>query len=206
MRTRLRSLMPRLLLIAWGVLCVLGQAEAAAPDELVRETADEVMALLRSDAGGDLDELAALVDTKVVGHFDFASMTRLALGKYWRQATAEEQMALVGEFRTLLVRTYSNALLQFLDYDIETRPLDAAADAKTVIVRTLVSKGGSKPIHLDYRMMARDADWFVFDVMVDGVSLVVNYRSMFGATVEKSGVAGLIRLLQEKNGSVAGTG
>lgn len=192
---------------AWALAVALVAVGAPAtegppPDELVRTTAEQVFEVLRGD--GDTNALAEVVDTKVVDKFDFGAMTRLAVGKHWRSADAAEQEALVAEFRTLLVRTYSVALKSFVDYDIDYRPLTLEPDARQATVQTVVSKdGGGKPIRMDYRMLARPEGWKVYDVLVDGVSLVVNYRSTFDIEVVRGGVAGLLRLLREKN--AAGT-
>ncbi|MGE0484451.1 MAG: phospholipid-binding protein MlaC [Gammaproteobacteria bacterium] len=185
------------------LLCALALQPAAAdpmpPDQLVRTTAEDVLAVLRADPDGDMRALSEVVDTRVVDHFDFGAMTRLAVGKHWRQADSTQKATLTDEFRTLLVRTYSVALKAFVDYHIDYRPLDLAADARQATVQTMVSKDGGKPIRMDYRMIARDDGWKVYDVLVDGVSLVVNYRSLFGSTVERSGIGGLIKLLHDKN-------
>lgn len=182
-----------LVLLAVGPL----QADAVAPDSLVKSTAEEVFEVLRGD--GDTAALAALVDTKVVNHFDFGAMTRLAVGKHWRVADDAQRETLTTEFRTLLVRTYSVALKSFVDYQIEYRPVQYSSDGRQAIVQTLVSKDGSKPVQMDYRMLAYPDDWKVYDVLVGGVSLVVNYRSLFSSTVERSGIDGLVGLLRDKN-------
>jgi phospholipid transport system substrate-binding protein len=174
-------------------------ADPTPPDQLVRSTAEDVLTVLRADPDGDMRALSELVDTRVVNHFDFGAMTRLAVGKHWRQADNAQKATLTDEFRTLLVRTYSVALKAFVDYHIDYRPLELAADARQATVQTMVSKDGGKPIRMDYRMIARDDGWKVYDVLVDGVSLVVNYRSLFGSTVERSGIGGLIKLLHDKN-------
>lgn len=173
------------------------QAEAIAPDRLVKSTAEEVFEVLRGD--GDTTALAALVDTKVVNHFDFGAMTRLAVGKHWRVADDAQRQTLTAEFRTLLVRTYSVALKSFVDYQIDYRPVHYSSDGRQAIVQTLVSKDGGKPVQMDYRMLAYPDDWKVYDVLVGGVSLVVNYRSLFSSTVERSGIDGLVGLLRDKN-------
>lgn len=182
-----------LVLLAAGPL----QADAVAPDSLVKSTAEEVFEVLRGD--GDTAELAALVDTKVVNHFDFGAMTRLAVGKHWRVADDAQRETLTTEFRTLLVRTYSVALKSFVDYQIEYRPVQYSSDGRQAIVQTLVSKDGGKPVQMDYRMLAYPDNWKVYDVLVGGVSLVVNYRSLFSSTVERSGIDGLVGLLRDKN-------
>ncbi|MEQ8233956.1 MAG: ABC transporter substrate-binding protein [Gammaproteobacteria bacterium] len=202
---RATTKLPALAAGLWMLLVVPASALAdpTPPDQLVHSTADAVFMVLREDSGNDMKALTEVVDTKVVDHFDFGAMTRLAVGKHWRTADDAQRRALVEEFRTLLVRTYSVALQQFVDYEIDYRPLTLEPGAKQAVVQTSVTKGGSKPIRMDYRMIARDSGWKVYDVLVDGVSLVVNYRSLFGSTVDRSGIDGLIRLLRDKN--AAGT-
>jgi len=176
-----------------------GTAEAKiAPDALVRDTADEVLAIIRAQPENS-SETAALVEAKVLGHFDFVSMTKLAVGEYWRRADSTQQACLAAEFQTLLVRTYTVALDEFRDARIDYRDAEIAADGSRAVVRTVVARSAGKPVHMDYRMLASGEDWRVYDVLVDGVSLVVNYRSLFGTTVEKSGIDGLIKLLKDKN-------
>lgn len=170
-----------------------------APDELVQRAATQVLDVLRDNPQSDMHEISTLIDAHVIDHFDFGAMTHLALAEHWRQADEAQRQALTREFRTLLVRTYSAALKSFVDYDIAYQPLELASEAKRAVVQTLVSKDGGRPIQMDYRMIAREDGWKVYDVLVDGVSLVVNYRNQFGATVQKSGIDGLIAVLREKN-------
>jgi len=179
---------------------------ATAPDELVRRTAEEVLGILRQDAAvahGDMRAVSTIIDAKVLPHFDFERMTRLAAGKHWRTAAAPEQAALVREFLALLVRTYAVALAEFRDRTLTYRPLDAAAGASEVVVQTEVATPSGKPIRLDYRMAQTGTEWKVYDILVDGVSLVVNYRALFDSTVNQSGIAGLVDLLARKNAQAA---
>ena len=187
-------------------LCLLLAATTAhagvAPDELVKNTSEEVLTIVRSDpdiAAGNTSKVVDIVEAKVLGHFDFDRMTRLAVGKNWRNASEPQREALTKGFRTLLVRTYAVALAQFRDRSVEYRPLDEAPSGPTVMVHTTVATPQGKPINMDYRMGAVGEDWKVYDVLVDGVSLVINYRSMFDSTVSEKGVDGLIALLEEKN-------
>jgi phospholipid transport system substrate-binding protein len=194
--------MAPLILLASLLLTALSAVAAVPPDELVRNTAEEVLAMVRNDpalAAGDDARLGALVEEKVLGHFDFARMTRLAVGKDWRQADADQQQTLISEFRTLLVRTYSVALAQFHDRTITYLPLKLPADAREAAVHTTITQPSGKPIRMDYRMFAEGDSWKVYDILVDGVSLVINYRSLFNSTVASAGVEGLINLLQDKN-------
>ena len=187
-------------------LCLLlatATAHAAmAPDELVKTTSEEVLTIVRSDpdiASGNTSKVIDIVEAKVLAHFDFARMTRLAVGKNWRNASEPQREALTNGFRTLLVRTYAVALAQFRDRAVDYRPLDKAPNGPDVMVHTTVATPQGKPINMDYRMGAVGEDWKVYDVLVDGVSLVINYRSSFDATVSEQGIDGLVALLEEKN-------
>ena len=187
-------------------LCLLlatATAHAAmAPDELVKTTSEEVLTIVRSDpdiASGNTSKVIDIVEAKVLAHFDFARMTRLAVGKNWRNASEPQREALTNGFRTLLVRTYAVALAQFRDRAVDYRPLDKAPNGPDVMVHTTVATPQGKPINMDYRMGAVGEDWKVYDVLVDGVSLVINYRSSFDATVSEKGIDGLVALLEEKN-------
>jgi phospholipid transport system substrate-binding protein len=187
-------------------LCLLMMAFSAhagmAPDELVKTTSEEVLGIVRSDpdiAAGDTSKVIDIVEAKVLGHFDFTRMTRLAVGKNWRSANDTQREALTNGFRTLLVRTYAVALAQFRDRNVEYRALDKAPNGPDVMVHTMVATPQGKPINMDYRMGAVGEDWKVYDVLVDGVSLVINYRSQFDATVAEKGIDGLVAMLEEKN-------
>lgn len=177
-------------------------ADNIAPDVLVKGTTVEVTTILKRDKAvllNDSQKLYALIDAKVLPHFDFNQMTTLAVGRYWRQATPAQQQALVKEFRTLLVRTYANALAEFNNQVIEFKPFTMAANATDVTVQTQVKQPGAQPIPIDYSMEKTDTGWKVYDVSIDGVSLVTNYRSSFGTEIRNSGVDGLIRTLATRN-------
>jgi len=176
------------------------RAAEPAPDELLRQTTDDVMAAIKSDKdllAGDRSKSYALIESKIVPHFDFAKMTRLALGKNWKQASAEQQTAVVDAFRNLLVRTYSGALTRFRNLAITYKPwTGAASDASTTVQSTVVDQGRTVPI--DYQMAHEDGTWKVYDIKVDGISLVTNYRSDFNDRVAAGGIDGLIKDLQAK--------
>lgn len=172
------------------------------PDQLVKNVTGEVLDIVRKDKdikSGNTKKAVELVEVKVLPHFNFDRMTRLALGRDARQVTPEQMKILVEEFRTLLVRTYSKALTEFRDQEIVFRPLKMAAGDTEVKVRTEVRQSGGKPIPLDYYLEAGSAGWKVFDVEVAGASLVTNYRSSFAQQIQAGGVDGLIRTLQSKN-------
>jgi phospholipid transport system substrate-binding protein len=184
--------------------------EMLPPDELVRSVTNEVQAIVRSDKAiqaGDTRRTAMLVDEKVLPHFNFRRMTGLAVGRDWRSASPEQQERLVAAFRTLLVRTYSNALVQYRDRPIEVKPLRAGPGEKTVRVNTEVRQPGAQPVAIDYSLEQTDKGWKVFDITVAGVSLVINYRSSFGDEITAKGIDGLIASLEAKNKSLeAGQG
>lgn len=189
-------------------LCLAASAASAqdlAPDALVKSISNEVIAIIKQDKGiqaGEQRKIEHLVDAKVLPHFDFARMTALAAGRNWSKANAEQQKALTGEFRTLLVRTYSNALTNYKNQVIEFKPLRAAAADTNVTVRTQVRQTGAEPANIDYDMQKTPAGWKVYDVVVGGVSLVTNYRETFNAEIREGGVDGLLKSLVSKNRSL----
>lgn len=176
---------------------------AIPPDKLVDQTVKEVIEIIRQDEDirdGNSQKILDLVENKILPHFNFVRMTRLAMGKNWRKANAEQQDVLVGEFRDLLVRTYSNTLSKYQDERIIVSPLKALKDNAEATVKTEVIQGrGRRPVPIDYNMEKTADGWKVYDVIVSGVSLVLNYRSSFNNQVSKDGVDGLIKTLVEKN-------
>lgn len=179
-----------------------------APDKLVDQTVQEVIDIIRKDEAlrnGNKDKMLDLIETKILPHFNFNRMTQLAMGQHWSKASPEQQTKLVDEFRTLLVRTYSNALTSYQDETIKVNPIPALGDRTETSVRTMVIQGkGKEPIPIDYAMEKKADGWKVFDVTVAGVSLVTNYRGSFNSQVRKGGVEGLIKVLTDKNKSLEG--
>ncbi|HXN16654.1 MAG TPA: ABC transporter substrate-binding protein [Usitatibacter sp.] len=182
---------------------LLATAEEA-PDALVKRVTNEVVGIIKADKdvqSGNTRKVVELAEQKVLPHFDFTRMTRLAVGRNWAQASAEQREALVKEFRTLLVRTYSSALTQYRNQTIEVKPAKVAPQDKDVVVKTAVIQQGGPPIPIDYAMTKTDSDWKVYDVVIDGASLVTTYRGTFNDQVQKGGIDGLIKTLQERNRS-----
>ena len=178
------------------------RANDVAPDELVKNTTQEVISVIKQDKdiqSGDRAKIYALVEEKVLTHFDFRRMSQLAMGKNWRQATPEQQDAIIKEFRSLLVRTYAVSLSQYRDQKIEIKPTKLEPDAKDATVKSLFIQNGREPVTVDYLMYKIPAGWKVFNITVEGVSLVENYRSTFNDQVRKNGVDGLIKTLAERN-------
>ena len=199
------------LLALWLAIAASGAGIAAdlAPDELVRKVTAEVMdAVGRDRASRPADRTAAIAiaEEKILPHIDFAEATRLAMGRSWRLATPEQQAALVSEFRTLLVRSYATALEGLRDQRVEQDPLRMSPGDVEVRVRDRFIKSGTPAVTIDYQMRKTADGWKVYDIVVDGISLVLNYRDSFEHEIRRTGVAGLIATLQEKNraGAVPG--
>ena len=177
-------------------------AEELGPDLLVRRITEEVMQAIRQDAAlrsGDPAKLAALVEAKVIPHFNFQRATQVAMGANWRRATPAQQEVLAQEFRTLLVRTYSGALSAYRDQAIVVSPLRARASEPEVTVRSVVRQPGAESVVIEYDMEKSPDGWKAFDIRVGGISLVANYRTAFAEEVRNSGVDGLIQTLSRKN-------
>jgi phospholipid transport system substrate-binding protein len=176
-----------------------------APDELVKRVSNEVLEAARADKSiqaGDVNKVMALVETKVMPHVNFQRMTSSAVGRYWRQATPEQQKRLQDEFKVLLVRTYAGALAQVRDQTVQLKPLRAAAGDAEVLVRTEI-RGKGDPIQLDYRLEKAGDTWKIYDVNVLGVWLVENYRNTFAQEISAGGIDGLIAKLAERNKAAA---
>jgi phospholipid transport system substrate-binding protein len=179
------------------------QAAESAPDSLVKGTVDDVMSVLKQNK--DKRKLLELAEQKVLPNFDFAEMTRLAVGRAWRDANDGQKKALENAFRTLLVNTYTTALTQAAksDQTVEVKPLRVQPGQKETVVKTLVKEPGRSPIPIDYSMRRTETGWKVYDVMVENLSLVTNYRNTFTAEVARGGVDGLIKSLEDKNRKLA---
>ena len=186
-------------LIAFGASLAHAQE---APDALVKRLAEETLAEIRADKdiqAGNPAKVKQLIEVKLVPHFDTTRMTALAMGRNWRAASPDQQKELTEQFKTLLIRTYSNALTNYRNNQMTYAPLRTNPVDTEVVVRTSVSKPGQAPIPLDYSMEKTPNGWKCYDVVVAGVSLVTNYRDEFNDIVKSSGVDGLIKTLVNKN-------
>ena len=173
-----------------------------APDVLARTVTDEVVAIVRADKelqAGNPQKVMQLVETKILPHFNFTRMTQLAVGRNWRQATPEQQKILIDEFKMLLVRTYTTAFTQYREQQIDYRPLRMAPTDTDVVVKSLIKQPTGQPIAIDYSMEKLGSAWKVYDVKIEGISLVENYRNTFNNEISRTGVDGLIRALNDKN-------
>lgn len=174
---------------------------ASGPDELVRKLSDDVLDIIRAEKAQTAENpqrMASLVEAAVSPYFDFRRMTMLAVGRDWRQATAEQQKRLVDGFYRMLVRTYSNALTQYRNQTIEFKPARFAPDDTVVHIQTEIRQSGTQPINVDYVLQKSDDNWQIFDVVVAGVSLVTNYRGSFAQEIRAGGIEGLIRALEAR--------
>jgi phospholipid transport system substrate-binding protein len=193
-----------LLAATFAISAPWAQAQTAtkSPDALIKEVSTDVLDAVKADKSikqGDVNKVIALVDAKVMPYVDFQRMTASAVGRYWRQATPEQQKRLQDEFKTLLVRTYSGALAQVQDQTVEIKPMRGGAPAdKEVVVKTEI-RGRGDPVQLDYRLEQLPTGWKIYDVNVLGVWLVENYRNSFAQEIGANGVDGLIAKLVERN-------
>jgi phospholipid transport system substrate-binding protein len=172
------------------------------PEALVRETSDRMLVVLKEQHAvikSEPNRLYELVDDIVLPHFDFERMARWVLGKHWRQAAPDQRERFVNEFRTLLVRTYGTALLDYTDLKINFLPLRKSANSEDVTVRTEVIQPGGQPIPINYSMFHHEDGWKVYDVSIDGISLVSNYRTDFSNQINTAGLDALIQKLVERN-------
>jgi len=190
------------LLFAMGV----AQAEVVAPDVLIKNTVQEVISIVKQDKdirAGDQKKILALVDAKVLPHFDFERMTQLAIGKYWRTATPEQKQALVREFRNMLVRTYTKVFAVYRDQVVEVKPIKLATEDTEATVMTLIIKPGAQSIPVNYEMKKSDNGWKAYDVFIEGVSMVMSYRGTFNTQIQQNGIDSLIKMLSDKNAKSA---
>ena len=204
--------MKKIFVLWLGVLLAIAVSNARAdlpePDVLIKNTVQDVLSIVKQDKdiqAGNQKKILELVDAKVLPHFDFERMTRLAVGKSWRAATPEQKQTLVTEFRNLLVRTYTKAFTVYRDQTVEVKPFKMPSGATEVTVKTVIIKPGEPNIPVDYDMEKTATGWKAYDLAVEGVSLVTNYRSTFSDQVQQNGIDGLIKTLAEKNQIAANT-
>ena len=200
---------PWLLTAAVALGSIAAQAQAIKPpDALIKEVSSDVLDTVKADnsiRAGDVQKVIALVDSKVMPYVDFQRMTASAVGRYWKQATPEQQKRLQDEFKILLVRTYSGALAQVKDQTVQLKPMRSTPEDTEVVVRSEV-RGKGDPIQLDYRLAKTASGWKIYDVNVLGVWLVENYRNSFAQEIGTNGVDGLIAKLAERNKAAAAGG
>lgn len=174
------------------------------PDELVKRTADDVLAVVKSDKdiqAGNQEKIFKLAEEKILPNFNFDKVSRLVLGKNWTKATPEQKTAFQNEFKTLLLRTYATALSKYKNQVIEYKPLRLPEGTTSATVKTSIVQPGGQPIAVDYSLEKGADAWKVYDIVIEGVSLVTNYRSQFAQEIRQNGLDSLIKKLAEKNGA-----
>jgi phospholipid transport system substrate-binding protein len=198
--------------LATGVFFLVpALAQQLSPEQLVQKITDDVLAAVKSDkqlAAGDKQKAVKLAEEKVLPNIDFQYATRLAVGRAWRQATPEQKQRIVTEFRNMLVRTYSNSISAYQGQTLKILPSRGKGDRtdEEATVHTQFVRAGGQPLPIDFQMHKAGADWKVYDIVVEGVSLVLTYRSEFDAIVKQQGIDGLIQALAQKNIPAAGVG
>ena len=199
----IRSFKPAVVAFLMLLACPPLLAADPEPQQLVRNTADEVLNIIKTrqpEFKEQPGKLYKLVDEKVLPHFDFERMTDLALGRYKRKVKVHQKPKLVKEFRQLLVRTYGKALLDYKDQVIAYLPMRGSMEKGEVTVRTEIEQKGGFPIPLNYELYKKDDNsWKVYDISVDNISLVTNYRASFARKIKKDGIDGLIDSLRNRN-------
>jgi phospholipid transport system substrate-binding protein len=194
-----------ILLMSVLLLSVLGVAHAeVAPEELVRKTADEILAEIKAHRdvyANDYAKLYKMADEKVLLHFDFRRMSQWVLGRFWREATPEQRERFTSEFRDLLVGTYSQALLNYKDQKIIYLPVQRKPNDTEVMVKTEVKQTGGQPnIPIQYSFYKnKEGAWKVYDITIEGVSLVTNYRSVYATKIREKGLDALIAEIADNN-------
>ncbi len=197
---KLATLLTAGLMLATTQLAAAG--DVIAPDVMVKNTANEVLEIVRKDKdiqAGDTQKIVAITQEKIVPHFNFERMSRMVLGRAWVKASDEQKDKFQTEFRNLLVRTYSSALAKYRNQTIDYKPLRAAAGDMEVVVRTQIVQPGGPPIPIDYSMERKDDAWKVYDVKIDGISLVTNYKGQFATDLRQGNLDVVIQKLVDKN-------
>ena len=185
-----------------ALLSPIAWSQEPGPDALVRAVSRDVISAIREDKdlrAGDQRRLSEIVARMIMPHVDTPRMTRLAMGAAWRQATPAQQQRLALEFTTLLVHTYSRALAKYADQVVVVKPVHAQADDTEVAVRSEIRQSGAAPIAVDYSAVRTPSGWKVYDIRIDGVSLVSTYRGTFSEEVRNHGIEGLIERLSARN-------
>ncbi len=191
-----------IVLLAFSFVLPAHALAGKAPQVLVEETSQLMLAKLREEKEvikAQPGRIYELVDTIILPHFDFEYMSQMVLAKYWRRADVKQKSAFTEEFKMLLVRTYATSLNEYADQEIIYLPYRAGADVDQALVKTEVEQAGGFPIPIDYRLHSNGGDWKVFDVVIDGVSLVTNYRTSFAKEIRQGGLDSLIKTLAERN-------
>ncbi|MGI4856918.1 MAG: MlaC/ttg2D family ABC transporter substrate-binding protein [Janthinobacterium lividum] len=192
---------------AWSIASTASAAvvDQSAPDVMISTLADDILQTIKADPqvkSGNMARITELVNQKLLPHTDFRRTTRLALGRFWNQATPTQQDQLVKQFELLLIHTYAGATAKVGDQTVRVKPVRAAPDQSDVVVHTEVMSEG-RPYPVDYRLEKTPEGWKIYDVNVLGAWLIQAYRQQFAAQVQQSGVDGLLAFLTQRNQELA---
>jgi len=185
-----------------AVFFSINSIAALGPEDLVRKTAEDVLFAIKADEEiqkGDKEKIYKLAEEKILPNFDFERVARLVLGRAWRSASDEQKKEFIVQFRTLLLKTYAVALSKYKDHVIEFKPTRMSDTDEIVIVKTEITQSGGQPIRVNYALSKNSGKWLVFDIVIEGVSLVTNYRSQFSSEIRRNGMDTLIKKLSKKN-------
>ena len=191
------------------IIPLVSYSQELGPEELVKKITQDVLDTIKSDkqlAAGDKQKALKVAEEKILPHVDFEEATRLAVGRSWRSASAEQRKQITNEFRRMLVRTYSSAISAYEGQTMKVLPVRMKPADTDVTVRNQYIRPGAKPVQLDYTMHKTDSGWKIYDIVVEGVSLVLTYRSEFDAVVKQEGIDGLIKRMAAKSSPAAGVG
>lgn len=193
------------LLALFGLgLCLpqAGARELPEPQRVIQETAGRLQEILREEQQRLIDDpgyVYRLAEEVFLPHVDMSRVSSLVLGRHWRKATPAQKQAFAEEFKRLLVRTYATALRELGDWEVEFPPLRMKPGARSVLVQSRLIRAGAQPVAVDYRMYRKDGSWLAYDVKIEGVSLITNYRSSFSRLIRQQGIGGLIEELAARN-------
>ena len=205
-KLQFKQIINALIVSALLISSVVSAGEIEAPLDLLKRTSDEVIAVLkekRTAIEADPNLVFQIVDEYILPHLDDVTLAKLALGKNWRKADNNQKIEFVDQFRTLLIRTYGKSLQEFSDQKINFFPVRMKESDTSVTVKSEVLQSGGPSIPMDYRLRLKDDAWKVYDIKIDGVSLVTNYRGTFAQEIRKGGMEAVLKMLHEKNSEVA---
>lgn len=201
MKTRMRQI--SMITLLWALVGWFGIAQAQmGPEELVQTTTDRLLQTIQAEREAineDPNKVYRIVEEIALPHFDFERISRWVLAKNWKAATPEQRQRFQEQFTMLLVRTYATALTEYKGQKVILEPVEIKPDTKQVKVRAKVEQPGSFPIPIDYRMYLKDGEWKVYDVAIDDISLVANYRTTFANEISTGGIENLIATLATRN-------
>ncbi len=191
----------KLLILGFFVSISSASIAADGPLELVHKTADDVLTVLKADDSiqQDKEKIYKLAEEKILPNFDLDRISMLVLVKTLRKINEDQHQQFKSEFKTMLLRTYAVALGKYKDQEIDFKPMRMEPTDKQATVKTQIIQDGAQPISVDYTLAKKDDEWKVFDIVIEGVSLVTNYRSQFASEIKNNGIDSLITKLAEKN-------